>query len=75
MTQDKGMCLTEQGFKLVKMKECQYQPLHLNKYLPAHYQGHRTSLTQEKTKQCCRWKIVCYGGSQYRSPRTFDKSF
>ena len=48
MTQDKETYLKEQGFKVVKMKECQYQPLPLNKYLPPYYQSHKKVLTQDQ---------------------------
>ena len=48
MTQDKETYLKEQGFKVVKMKECQYQPLPLNKYLPPYYQSHKKALTQDQ---------------------------
>ena len=48
MTQDKETYLKEQGFKVVKMKECQYQPLPLNKYLPPYYQSHKKGLTQDQ---------------------------
>ena len=47
-TQDKETYLKEQGFKVVKMKECQYQPLPLNKYLPPYYQSHKKALTQDQ---------------------------
>ena len=48
MTQDKETYLKEQGFKVVKMKECQYQSLPLNKYLPPYYQSHKKALTQDQ---------------------------
>ena len=48
MTQDEEPYLKEQGFKVVKMKEYQYQPLPLNKYLPPYYQSHKKVLTQDQ---------------------------